>query len=316
MTGRVLVVGGSGFIGSAVVQALLRRGAQTRTSPAPRLNAVTARDAAECARHARARPEFLAMLDWATVVVNAAGRSDAGSCQESELNAANAAMPAMIARLARDGGVQRFVHVSSAAVQGDRLVLDSSEDVEPFSPYSRSKALGERLLLDLEWPGLLLYRPQGVHGPGRQVTRSLTRLARSPLASVAAPGDQPTPQAPVANVADATAFLALTQATPPRIVLHPWEGLTTASLLHHLGGRRPVRIPAVCARYIVTTLRTVGRRHPRMASNARRVQMMWFGQAVDPSWLTDAGWQPVTEFLLGAATCRLTSESGTSATSR
>ncbi|MDT0262074.1 NAD-dependent epimerase/dehydratase family protein [Jatrophihabitans lederbergiae] len=303
MTARVLVLGGSGFIGSAVVQALLRRGAETRTSPAPRLNAVTALDAAECARHARARPELHVMLDWANVVVNTAGLSDAGSCEESELNAANAAMPAMIARLARDAGVQRFLHVSSAAVQGDRLVLDSSEDMQPFSPYSRSKALGERLLLDLGWPGLVLYRPQGVHGPGRQVTRSLTRLARSPLASVAAPGDQPTPQAPVANVADATAFLALTQRTPPRIVLHPWEGLTTASLLQHLGGRRPVRIPAVCARYIVAALRTVGRRHPRTAANARRVQMMWFGQAVEPSWMTDAGWRPVTDLLMGVATC-------------
>jgi hypothetical protein len=70
MTGRVLVIGGSGFI------------AETRTSPAPRLNAVTARDGAESARHTRVRPELLVMLDWATVVVNAAGLSDAGSCEE------------------------------------------------------------------------------------------------------------------------------------------------------------------------------------------------------------------------------------------
>ena len=35
-----------------------------------------------------------------------------------------------------------------------------------------------------------------------------------------------------------------------------------------------------------------GKAMPQIASNARRVEMLWFGQSQAPSWLTEAGWIP------------------------
>ena len=290
MTIKVLVLGGTGFLGSAVVTALLSRGAEVCICAAPRLfesdaipDGISAGDLAKSLR-------------WADVVVNAAGLSNAAESDQSRLNAANAEMPSLVAQLARAAGVRRFVHFSSAAVQGDRPMLDASEDVRPFSAYSRSKALGERSLLQLDWPGVVLYRPQGVHGIGRRTTDSLRRVAASRLASYVEPADRPSPQALVTNVADAAAFLALVPEQPPHIVVHPWEGVTTAGILRQLGGRSPRRIPGWCALPAVSLLRLAGHCNSRVAASARRLQMMWFGQRIEASWLTDVGWTPVSSW--------------------
>lgn len=300
MSTRVLVLGGTGFLGSAVVTALLSRGAEVRTCQAPRLLESDPIPAGISAG------DLTRSLRWAEVVVNAAGLSDAAESDQSRLNAANAEMPSLVAQLARAAGVRRFVHLSSAAVQGERPVLDASDEVRPFSAYSRSKALGEQLLSKLDWPGVVLYRPQGVHGTGRRTTDSLRRIAASGLASYVAPGDRPSPQALVSNVADAAAFLAVAAEQPPHIVVHPWEGVTTAGILRQLGGRSPRRIPGWCASAAVALLRLAGRWNSRVAATARRVQLMWFGQRIEGSWLTEVGWTPVSAWehtTLGAAQC-------------
>ena len=77
------------------------------------------------------------------VLINAAGNPDASSQDEDGLYGANALLPALLLRAARAAGVRRFVHVSSAVVQNDKAVLDASEDLRPFSPYSASKVMGE-----------------------------------------------------------------------------------------------------------------------------------------------------------------------------
>lgn len=120
----------------------------------------------------------------------------------------------------------------------------------------------------------------------------MARLARSPLSSVARPGSSPSPQALLDNVADAIAFLATTGMQPPPIVAHPSEGLTAANLLELLGGRVPREIPRPLARGAVALLTMVGRAVPYVGANARRVEMLWFGQSQATSWLSEAGWEP------------------------
>lgn len=234
--------------------------------------------------------ELAEQLADVEVVINAAGNPDASISDETVLMAPNALLPAVVASAVHRAGVPRFVHVSSAVVQGRAAVLDQSAQVQPFSAYSRSKALGEQLVHEMAGQAAVVYRPPSVHAPDRRVSRVTARIARSPLSTVARPGSSPSPQALLANVADAIAFLATCETHPPTTVAHPSEGLTTATLLTFLGGRRPVELPHVFATAVVAALTASGRAVPAIAANARRVEMLWFGQGQAPSWLTAAGW--------------------------
>ena len=46
------------------------------------------------------------------------------------------------------------------------------------------------------------------------------------------------------------------------------------------------------AKAAVAMLTVRGRVLPQIAANARRVEMLWFGQPQATSWLTEAGWSP------------------------
>jgi nucleoside-diphosphate-sugar epimerase len=225
-------------------------------------------------------------------VVNSAGVAEAASADEGSLVAANGLVPGYLAKATFMAGVPRFVQVSSAAVQGRTHVLDSSSNVSPFSPYSRSKALGAQLARNSH-PGTIEYRPPGVHAVDRRVSQVMARIARSRISSVARPGSSPTPQALLKNVADAIAFLATSRVPPPAIVAHPSEGLTTASLLVLLGRRQPLEIPRAVAKLAVAIGMACGRVAPAVVTaNTRRIEMLWFGQSQAASWLTVAGWEP------------------------
>ena len=143
MSKLVVVFGATGFVGKAVVEALSSRGAAVVPMATPRLPPSRADRAQDVLQGFTVEIASLAReLRRADCVVNAAGVADASSDDESMLNAANGLVPGFLAMAADMARVPRFVHVSSAAVQGRARVLDSSESVAPFSAYSRSKVLG------------------------------------------------------------------------------------------------------------------------------------------------------------------------------
>ena len=288
--GPVVVLGAGGFVGSHVMAALAERGVEARPVRAPRLStpARTVHDV----RAALLRPDVASEtarlrdeLAGAAVVVNAAGLAHATGSGD-DLFGANALLPAVLADAISDR--TRLVHVSSAAVQGRLSPLDETTTRAPFSPYSASKALGEELVGSRD--RTVCFRPTSVHGPDRQVTRSLHRVVSSPLASVAGRGDGPTPQVLVDNVADAIAYVALAQVEPPPVVLQPSEGLTVADLVRDLGGREPRHVWTWLARLLVRTLNVVGGVAPPAAGVARRLEMLWCGQTQVAGWLTRTSW--------------------------
>lgn len=288
---RVSVIGASGFVGSAVIGALANRGYEAKQIHAPRLPRMLP-DAVPA--YLESNPAFVEhlvqQLQDCDAVVNAAGMATATATDLEELTAANAALAGGVGAACRRAGVGRLIHVSSAAVQGRRQVLDESDEVEPFSNYSLSKAIGERLVREHAGAIAVIYRPPSVQGVTRSQTRSIAWIASSPLASVARPGTSPSAQALIQNVGDAAAFLATTGEQPPSVVIHPWEGLTTSDVIELLGGRRPIVVPDRPARSFVRFLALSGRRLPALAANGRRLEMLWFGQRQADSWLTRAGW--------------------------
>jgi UDP-glucose 4-epimerase len=291
---RVAVLGASGFIGSAVVEALQRHGASVTAVRAPRLRSTgrsPAAIAAELQTH-DVRATLTALreaLRECEAVVNAAGVAHATSAWDPEMVGANALLPLVVAD-ARPTGA-RLVHVSSVAVQGRGRVLDESATYAPFSPYSTSKALGEQALE--QCPEVVVFRPTSVHGAGREVTRALLKVLSSPAASVAGRGDRATPQVLVQNVADAVAFVTLSTETPPRVVLQPSEHLTVRELVTVLGGREPKHVPTSVARLLVALSAWLGRWSGPVAATSRRLEMMWFGQEQSASWLEGRWSAPV-----------------------
>ncbi|MDF9279397.1 NAD-dependent epimerase/dehydratase family protein, partial [Arthrobacter sp. EH-1B-1] len=188
-------------------------------------------------------------------------------------------------------GVHRLVHLSSAAVQGHRPVLDESPDTAPFSPYSRSKALGEQALGlgpfgTLE---IVSVRATSVQGLERPTTTALARLAASPLASVASPGTAPSPVSSVDALAELVRTVGLHQGQLPEVVLQPWEGMTVRTVLEATGGT-PLVLPAFLCRLILRTGYGVSALlKERLHGSIRRVELMWFGQDQVAGWVARQG---------------------------
>lgn len=291
---RIGLLGATGFVGSAIRRAAEHDGHEVVVVSSPRLTSASRTPTALAEESQTALSEHpLHELDDCEAVINAAGAASPGSELDDDLLGANALLPALVTRaMARVPG-RRLVHISSAAVHGSASTLDEASPVEPTSPYGTSKLLGETAarLCAAQSVDLVVYRPTSVHGAGRALTRSLAGFSRSRFASVARPGNLPTPQVLVENVASTAIFLAdATTSRPPETVLHPWEGVTTGALLQGLsGGAAPRKVPATTARALVGVAKRVGRVRPSVLAHARRLEMLWFGQSQTPGWLDRHG---------------------------
>lgn len=285
---RVVLLGSTGFVGSAVASDLRAAGLDVVEVSAPRLStAARGIDALRATVDEHVDDPALAAIDDCDVVVNAAGLATPGQDETDGLVGANSLLPGVIAaRLSRQPG-RRMVHVSSAAVHGTSRVLDERETVRPASAYGRSKLAGEELALVEGGSAteVIIYRPTSVQGSDRGVTAGIRRIARSPLSSVRGRGDEPTPQALVENVARVVRDLVVADEVPEGPVIHPWEGQTTASLLAGMGGRRPLRLPGVFVDGMLTVGYAAGRVHSGVLAQVRRLDMLWRGQAQTPGWL-------------------------------
>ncbi len=298
MTGAEIgVFGSTGFVGSAACEAIVMTGRSVRALKAPRSETVPAAQQSDegliaAARRLADTTDLVGQLGNAlSVMVFAAGDPDASSEDLGHLLAANVISPLAAYLVAAEAGISRFVHVSSAVVQGATVCLSESAQTQPFSPYSESKARAENLLRLQARPGcdLVIYRPPSVHAKGRRVTRRVARLAASPFAVVAGQGRDPTPQALVANVGGALAFLATNAETPAPIVVHPWEGLTTGSFLELLGGRPPKKAPKWLVRSALAVARAILGGRPAGRANLRRAEMLLLGQGQTKSHLDTTG---------------------------
>lgn len=145
---RYLVTGGAGFIGSNMVEALLKRGARVRVldnfSTGPRDNLKPFLGKVELVRGDLRDPGAVrrAVKGTRGIFHMAAIRAVHRSCDDpAETNEVNVNGTLNLLVAARDAGVKRVVYSSSSAVYGDsrKFPLREADTPVPVSPYGASK---------------------------------------------------------------------------------------------------------------------------------------------------------------------------------
>lgn len=155
---RAIVTGGAGFIGSHLVDLLVREGVQVRaiddlaTGRQANLAHHAGNPAVEFHRHDVADAEAIAPLfegcDW---VFHLAGLADIVPSIEQPLryHRANVSGTVAVLEAARRTGASRFVYAASSSCYGlpDRFPTSEKEPVRPQYPYALTKWLGEECVM-------------------------------------------------------------------------------------------------------------------------------------------------------------------------
>ncbi len=193
---RTAVLGGSGFIGRYIVQRLAARGdvipvgcryAEEAKFLLPLGNVGQIAVVNLSIDDERLLPAFLAGND---ALVNCAGILHERGSQSFER--VHHTGPARLARLAREAGISRFVHISAIGA-----------DSRSPSAYARTKAAGEAAVRDA-FPTVTILRPSVVFGPEDQFFNKLAAMATvSPVLPAIGGGHTRFQPVYVGDVADA-----------------------------------------------------------------------------------------------------------------
>jgi nucleoside-diphosphate-sugar epimerase len=155
---RVLVIGGAGYIGSALLPMLLAKGYQVRLLDLllygdepirpyldhPRLELVQA-DFRHIDVVVSAMQDVDAVIHLGAIVGDPACALDEGLTIEINLMATR-----MIAEVAKGSQVQHFIFASTCSVYGaSEHMLDEFSELRPISLYAKSKAASEKMLLKM-----------------------------------------------------------------------------------------------------------------------------------------------------------------------
>lgn len=191
---RILVTGASGFVGRAVMGRLLTEGAKVMGAtrrPSNRIREVQA-------------PSHGAQADWhcvlvgTEVVIHSAARAhvlnESTGDPIERFREVNTAGTLQLARQAAQGGVRRFVLLSSIGVNGiqSSRPFTESDIPNPVEPYAISKLEAERGLMGLSMETgmeVVIIRPPLVYGPGApgnfgRLTNAVRRGIPLPLGAV------------------------------------------------------------------------------------------------------------------------------------
>lgn len=201
MTRRVLVTGGGGYLGGALVAELVRLGEPVTVMAGPGdLADVAGQPGVEVVRADVTDERSVDdAVRGASAIYHLAGIASPNSRLAHDIWKVNVLGTHHVARSALRHGVERVVHVSSTAAIGyppDGVVAD--EDFDPRDSvvdnvYAATKRAGERIMLDFAERGLpvVVVNPAAVFAPSTGTARSwqgLLAIARRGLLRVVPSG--------------------------------------------------------------------------------------------------------------------------------
>lgn len=298
---KALVTGGTGFVGSHLLEQLLRRGDEVRAlvrSPAKArelgLDGVT-----WIRGDLDDRPALTAAAEGVDVVYHVAGLVAARN--EAEFQRVNVEGTRQLLEAATPFG-PRMVFISSLAAGGPSVPgrpLAGGEAPSPVSAYGRSKLAAEAVVRSGQLPWTIV-RPPAVYGPRDREMLRVFRAAQLGLAPVLGTGAQELslvygPDLAGAIIAAGTADQALGGIFYPA---HP-EVTTSERLVRRVAGHlgravRVFRIPEMVGRSALQVTGALA----RLADQAtilnpdKANELFQAAWTVDPTPLTEAtGWQ-------------------------
>jgi uncharacterized protein YbjT (DUF2867 family) len=212
---RTAVLGGSGFIGRYIVKRLAARG---DVVPVGCRNAEEAKFLRPMGAVGQVEPVNVAIDDEARLPAFLAGSNALVNCVgilvergSQTFDRIHHTGPALLARIARDTGIERFVHISAIGA-----------DPRSRSAYARTKAAGEAAVRDA-FPTVTILRPSVVFGPEDQFFNRFAAMAMfTPVLPLIGGGETRFQPVYVGDVADA--------------VLKCLEDPATAGRTYELGG--------------------------------------------------------------------------------
>jgi nucleoside-diphosphate-sugar epimerase len=299
--GHVLVTGGSGFVGSAIVRELLAHGFRLRLAVRDPRQAASLGDTVSAA----VIGDLAEPVDWSRhlegidAVVHAAGLAHAETKSAAkQLFKVNAEATDRLMQAARRAGVRATVYISSVrAVTGTRYDELVTEDhaPQPTNDYGRSKLDGERAVAASGLSGTIL-RPPLVHGAN--VRGNLALLARAAALPLPLPlGGLTAPRSIVSDRNLASAVAHVLERPPDGLVTalvadtSPLTATEIVTLLRRSLGRDPGLIAAPGP---LSLLFAAVNRRQHWDSLAGRLELA-------PARLAATGWRPVESSDAGLA---------------
>ncbi len=287
---RVLVTGASGFIGRALVPALVSAGYEVRAAArgkppfAPPVEAASHGDLG-------AGVDWEPLLANVDVIVHLAGIAHTGSgVPAAQYDRVNHLATAALANAARQVGVQRVVFVSTIRAQtGPQTdhVLTEGDAPQPTDPYGRSKLAAETALAR-SGVDFTILRPVLVYGPGiKGNLRTLARLAALPVPLPFGAFTNLRSLLSLDNLVAAIAFvLRHPQSSRETYVVADLHPVSLAQMVRalRLGMGRAPRLINVPPRLIRTGLMVLGL--------SRYWDQLGGQLVVNPGKLVSAGWRP------------------------
>ncbi len=310
---RVLLTGGSGFVGGHIARALAASGHELRLLVRPTSDTSFVDDLTF--------ESSIGDLGWPESLRSACSGMDAvvhsaailRAADKREFMRANREGTKHLALAAAESGVQRFVNISSLAAQGPSHdgVAESAETLpHPVSAYGRSKLEAERVLEEFgERIDVVHLRPPLVYGPGDTGLLAFFWMARRGFAVRLGDGSRLVDAIYGPDLADAVAALLEVgrPAEPCYYVSDPlgpysWNDLLSA--LSDVAGRR-LLIPSVAPGVFHGIARCsewwakLSRSEP-MLDRTRVLEMRQAAWLCDATALTrDTGWQARTALQTG-----------------